>query len=59
MRKIKESTDLFTFSDKEDKDNGTLSDIMLILEEPVLLIGTKRAASKVMFQVDQSDFCIE
>ena len=43
MRKVKGSAASFTFSDQEDKDNITFDDIILILEEPVSVIGTKRA----------------
>lgn len=59
MRKVKESAASFVFPDKDDTDLINFNDIILVLGYPITLLGTKRAASKVMFRVDISGFPIE
>ena len=57
--KIKDSAASFTLPDKEDIDSISFNDIILILSYPINVVGTKRAASKVMFRVDLGGFVSE
>ena len=59
MRKVKSSAASFIFPEVEDLDDVSFDDIILNLGDPISVAGTHRAASKVMFRVDLSDFSIE
>lgn len=59
MRKVKGTAASFIFPEEDDITTVPFNDIILILGLPVNIVGTKRAASRVMFRVDLSGFIIE
>ena len=59
MRKVKGSAASFSFPETEDLDIVTFNDIVLVLGDPIAVLGTKRAASKLIFNNDLADFLIE
>lgn len=59
MRKVKGSAASFAFPEKDDVSTVDANDIILLLGQPINIVGTKRAASKVLFRVELSGFDIE
>lgn len=58
-RKVKDSAASFAFPEKDDISTIDANDIILLLGQPINVVGTKRAASKVLFHVELSGFGIQ
>lgn len=60
MKKVNGTAVWFTYPEREDRDQHVpLSDIVLLLGNPVTVGGTSRSVTKVMFTVDLSEFNVQ